>query len=200
MKVISVSGYKGGVSKTVTAVHLATFFSELGKTLLIDGDPNGSAISWAEKGNLPFKVVDQKGSMKAIGEGNDFIICDSPARPDSRDVKELKNGSDLLILPTIPDPLSLLPMLQIAAVLAGSNYRALIAINPPKPNLDGESMQAELREAGIPVFDTKIRRSIGIPKAVLAGTAVRDLPGRDRMAWLDYQSLGNEVLEMLTDD
>ena len=200
MKVISVSGYKGGVSKTVTAVHLATFFSELGKTLLIDGDPNGSAISWAEKGNLPFKVVDQKGSMKAIGEGNDFIICDSPARPDSRDVKELKNGSDLLILPTIPDPLSLLPMLQIAAVLAGSNYRALIAINPPKPNLDGESMQAELREAGIPVFDTKIRRSIGIPKAVLAGTAVRDLPGRDRMAWLDYQSLGNEVLEMLKDD
>ena len=200
MKVVSVSGYKGGVSKTVTAVHLATFFSELGKTLLIDGDPNGSAISWAEKGNLPFKVVDQKGSMKAIGEGNDFIVCDSPARPDSRDVKELKNGSDLLILPTIPDPLSLLPMLQIAAVLAGSNYKALIAINPPKPNLDGEAMQAELREAGIPVFDTKIRRSIGIPKAVLAGTAVRDLPGRDRMAWLDYQSLGNEVLELLKDD
>lgn len=199
MKVVSISGYKGGVSKTVTAVHLAAFFSELGQTLLIDGDPNGSAISWAEKGNLPFKVVDQKGSMKAIG-GNDFIVCDSPARPDSRDVKELKNGSDLLILPTIPDPLSLLPMLQIAAVLAGSNYRALIAINPPKPNLDGEAMQAELREADIPVFNTKIRRSIGIPKAVLAGVAVRDLTGRDRMAWLDYQALGNEVLELLTDD
>ena len=200
MKIVSVSGYKGGVSKTVTAVHLATFFSELGQTLLIDGDPNGSAIAWAEKGNLPFKVVDQKGSMKAIGEGNDFIVCDSPARPDSRDVKELKDGSDLLILPTIPDPLSLLPMLQIAAVLAGSNYRALIAINPPKPNLDGVAMQAELREAGIPVFDTKIRRSIGIAKAVLAGVPVRDLPGRDRMAWQDYEKLGNEVLEALKDD
>lgn len=199
MKIVSVSGYKGGVSKTVTAVHIATYLSQLGSTLLIDGDPNGSAIAWAEKGNLPFKVVDQKGSMKAIS-GNDFIVCDSPARPDTRDLKELKNGSDLLILPTIPDPLSLLPMLQIAAVLAGSNYRALIAINPPLPNKDGDLMQAELREAGIPIFDTKIRRSIGIPKAVLAGLPVRDLTGRDRMAWLDYQALGDEVMELLGND
>ena len=199
MKVVSVTGFKGGVGKSVTAVHLATFLSELGKTLLIDGDPNGSAIEWAEKGKLPFQVVDQKGSMKAIG-GNDFIVCDSPARPDSRDLKELKNGSDLLILPTIPDPVSLSPMLQTAAVLSGSKYRALIAMNPPKPNRDGEEMQAELIEAGVPVFTTKIRRSIGIPKAALAGLPVRDLQGRDRMAWLDYQALGNEVLELLKDD
>ena len=196
MKVVSISGYKGGVSKTVTAVHLATFFSEIGPTLLIDGDPNGSAIAWSENGKLPFKVVDQKGSMKAIG-GNEFIVCDSPARPDTRDLKELKNGSDLLILPTIPDSLSMLPMLQIAAVLADSNYRALVAINPPLPNRDGEVMQGELREAGIPVFDTKIRRSIGISKAVLEGVPVRDLTGRDRMAWLDYQALGKEVMELL---
>ena len=200
MKVVSVSGFKGGVGKSVTAIHLATFFSELGQTLLIDGDPNGSAISWAEKGKLPFKVVDQKGSMKAIAEANDFIVCDSPARPDSRDLKELKNGSDLLILPTIPDPVSLLPMLQTAAVLAGSKYKALIAINPPRPNRDGELMQEELREAEIPVFDTKIRRSIGIPKAALSGVPVRDLQGRDRMAWLDYQALGKEVMELLKND
>lgn len=199
MKVVSITGFKGGVGKSVTAIHLATFFSELGPTLLIDGDPNGSAIMWAEQGNLSFKVVDQKGSMKAIG-GNKYIVCDSPARPDSRDLKELKNGSDLLILPTIPDPVSLQPMLQTAAVLAGSKYRALIAMNPPKPNRDGELMKAELIEAEVPVFATMIRRSIGIPKAALAGLPVRDLTGRDRMAWLDYQALGNEVLELLEND
>ena len=199
MKVISITGYKGGVAKSTTAIHLATFFSELGSTLLIDGDPNGSAIAWAEQGNLPFKVVDQKGSMKAIA-GNDFIVCDSPARPDSRDLKELKNGSDLLILPTIPDPVSLGPMLQTAAVLSGSKYRVLIAINPPKPNRDGELMRDELKEAGIPVFATMIRRSIGISKSALAGKPVRDLTGADRMAWLDYQALGKEVMEILNND
>ena len=199
MKVISITGYKGGVGKSVTAIHLATFFSELGTTLLIDGDPNGSAIAWAEQDNLPFQVVDQKGSMKAIG-GNEFIVCDSPARPDSRDLKELKNGSDLLILPTIPDPVSLGPMLQTVAVLEGSKYRTLIAINPPKPNRDGEVMRDELRASDVPVFDTMIRRSIGFSKAALAGKPVRDLSGGDRMAWLDYQALGNEVLELLKDD
>ncbi len=166
---------------------------------MIDGDPNGSAIAWAELGNLPFEVVDQKGSMKAIG-GNDFIVCDSPARPDSRDLKELKNGSDLLILPTIPDPVSLRPMLQTAAILAGSKYRALIAINPPKPNRDGELMREELRAADIPVFNTMIRRSIGVSKAALVGKAIRDLSGPDRMAWLDYQALGKEVMELLEND
>jgi len=199
MKVISITGFKGGVGKSVTAIHLAAFFSELGKTLLIDGDPNGSAIAWAEQGNLPFQVVDQKGSMKAIG-GNDFIICDSPARPDSRDLKELKNGSDLLILPTIPDPVSLGPMLQTVAVLSGSKYRTLIAINPPKPNRDGEAMRAELLAAEIPVFNTMIRRSIGFSKAALAGKTVKDLTGSDRLAWLDYQALGNEVVELIKDD
>ena len=39
MKVIGITGYKGGVGKSVTAVHLATFLSEIGQTLLIDGDP-----------------------------------------------------------------------------------------------------------------------------------------------------------------
>ena len=136
--------------------------------------------------------------MKAIG-GNDFIVCDSPARPDSRDLKELKNGSDLLILPTIPDPVSLGPMLQTTAVLDGSNYRCLVAINPPRPNRDGEVMRAELQAADVPVFNTMIRRSIGFSKAALAGKPVRDLSGGDRMAWLDYQALGNEVLELLRD-
>ena len=198
MKLITVTSYKGGVTKSTTAIHLATFLSDHGQTLVIDGDPNRTAIAWSERGDLPFDVVDERKAMKIISN-YDFAIIDTPARPDSSDLKELAEGCDLLILPTLADIVSLDPMLQTAGDLDGANYRALIAIVPPKPNRDGEQMQAELKAAGIPIFDTTIRRSIGFSKAALAGKPVRDLSGGDWMAWLDYEKLGNEVMEILKD-
>ncbi len=46
--IYAVVNTKGGGAKTTTAaVHLATMLTRLGKTLLIDGDPQNSAASWA---------------------------------------------------------------------------------------------------------------------------------------------------------
>ena len=199
MKLITVTSYKGGVSKSTTAIHLATFLSDYGSTLLIDCDQNRTAIAWSERGALPFKVLAEKAAYKVMGD-YDYAIIDTPANPDSNDLKELAESSDLLILPTLPDVVSLDPMLQTAGDLEGNNYRALIAIVPPKPNTDGLRLKGELQAADFPVFDTMIRRSIGFSKAALAGKPVRDLSGGDRMAWLDYEKLGIEVLEALSNE
>ena len=196
MKLITVTSYKGGVTKSTTAIHLATYLSSEGKVLLIDGDPNRTAIAWSERGQLPFDVVDERKAMKVIAN-YDYAVIDTPARPDSSDLKELAEGCDLLILPTLPDVVSLEPMMQTASDLGDANYRTLIAIVPPKPNRDGEAMRSELQEAGVPVFNTMIRRSIGFSKAALAGKPVRDMTGGDRMGWIDYENLGKEVMRLL---
>ncbi len=196
MKILTVTGYKGGVGKSVTAVHLATFFSDKGKTVLVDGDPNRTALSWNSRGGLPFTVADERQAMKVVS-GSDFVVIDTPARPNSDDLKELAKGCDLLILPTAPDVLSLQPMLETARDLGDANYRALITIVPPYPSREGEVMKKDLKEGGVPVFETMIRRTAGFPKAALAGVPIRNLDdSRSKAAWADYQALGKEIMEM----
>lgn len=197
MKIITVTGYKGGVGKSTTAVHLATYFSDYGKTVLVDGDPNRTAMAWAERGGLPFTVADQRQAMKLV-TGADFIIIDTPARPDSDDLKELAKGCDLLILPTSPDVVSLQPMLDTARDLGQANYRALLTIVPPHPSREGEIMRTDLTEASIPVFKTMIRRTISFGRAAMEGKPIRDLSGDTaQAAWGDYKMLGDEIRRLL---
>lgn len=198
MTIVTVTGYKGGIGKSTTAVHLATFFAGLGKTVLVDGDANRTALSWHERGEgLPFDVVDQRQAMRVVS-GMDFVVIDTPARPDSDDLTELARGCDLLILPTSPDIVSLEPMLQTAQVLGDAKYRALLTVVPPYPSREGELMQNELREGDVPIFETLIRRTVGYGRAALQGKPIRDLgDARSLAAWGDYQAMGEEVMTIV---
>jgi len=204
MRIFTVTGYKGGIGKSTTSFHLATYLSAQGRTVLIDGDPNRTAVKWAARGRAdgyetPFAVADE-GEAAALVSGADFLVIDTPARPDSSDMRELAAGCDLLILPTTPDIVSLEPMLDTARELpATANYKALITVVPPYPSREGEAMQADLRGGGVPVFRTMIRRTVAFGRAALAGRPLRDLDdARTRAAWDDYHSLGLEIMQALS--
>lgn len=199
MTILTVTGYKGGIGKSTTAFHIAAYFSDVGKTVLVDGDPNRTAVKWAGRSSepLPFTVVDQRQAMRLASEA-EYLIIDTPARPNSDDLKELAKGCELLILPTSPDVVSLEPMLETARDLEDAKYRALITLVPPHPSKEGELMRDELRQEGIPVFETMIRRTVGFAKAALAGRPIRDIEDtRTRAAWEDYKALGDEIRKLL---
>jgi chromosome partitioning protein len=199
MTILTVTGYKGGIGKSTTAFHIAAYFSDIGKTVLVDGDPNRTAVKWAGRSSepLPFTVVDQRQAMRLASEA-EFLIIDTPARPNSDDLKELAKGCELLILPTSPDVVSLEPMLETARDLENAKYRALITLVPPHPSREGELMRDDLRQEGIPVFETMIRRTVGFAKAALAGRPIRDIEDtRTRAAWEDYKALGDEIRKLL---
>ena len=199
MQIITVTGYKGGVAKSTSAIHIATYLSRNYKTILIDGDPNRTSVSWAQRGNLPFTVADERQAMRLIA-GHDYAIIDTPARPHSDDLQELAKGCDLLILPTTPDVVSLEPMLAIAADLGDAKYRALITIVPSYPNKEGEAMRDQLIANGIPTFHSMIRRSTAFQKAALAGKPVNQMSGKYRVPWNDYEALGKEIMEVLANE
>ncbi len=199
MTILTVTGYKGGIGKSTTAFHIAAYFSDIGKTVLVDGDPNRTAVNWAGRSSepLPFTVVDQRQAMRLASQA-EFLIIDTPARPNSDDLKELAKGCELLILPTSPDVVSLGPMLETARDLENAKYRALITLVPPHPSREGEVMRDDLKQEGIPVFETMIRRTVGFAKAALAGRPIRDIEDtRTRAAWEDYKALGDEIRKLL---
>lgn len=198
-KIITISGYKGGCGKSTSALHIAAFLSERGNVVLVDGDPNRTSLNWSRRGNgaLGFDCVDERRAMKAI-TGRDYVVFDTPARPDSSDLKEMAEGCDLLILPMAPDVINLEPTMEIARDLGKAPYRALITIVPPAPSREGEGMQEDLRSNKVPVFDAMIRRSVGYQKAALAGRTIRTIDDyRARQAWDDYERLGAEILELI---
>jgi chromosome partitioning protein len=199
--ILTVASFKGGVAKTTTAIHMAAYLQRRfpdAPTLLIDGDPNRSATGWARRGELPFRVVDERQAARYVKDA-EHVVIDTQARPAREDLAALVDGCDLLVIPSTPDALALDALLATVDALRDlkadeARFRILLTIVPPKPSNDGEEARTLISSAELPIFAAEIGRRAAFTKAALQGVPVYSVADpRAERAWAEYLAVGKEI-------
>ena len=195
-EIYTVCSYKGGVAKTTTAIHLAAYLNTLGRTLLIDGDPNLSALDWNDAGALPFPVMTEADAGKTT-EKFDFVVLDTAGRPTPDYLDVIAKQSDLIVVPTMPEAGVIRTLARAIRALRGpaaAKIRILLTIVPPPPARDADMAREVLSSVGLRVMATEIPQLKAFWKASAAGVVVSEADNRQAgRAWEAYRAMGEEL-------
>ncbi len=113
MIVLAVVNLKGGSAKTTSAVFAAHVLHEGGlRVVLVDSDPQGSALRWHEYAHWPFNVIRlDSGKLHRdlpgiVGDRYDAAVIDTPPLADHKHIVEsaLRAATHVLV-PCAPTPI-----------------------------------------------------------------------------------------------
>lgn len=200
---ITLANIKGGVGKTTSAIHIASGLATIAKTVLIDSDAIRSSSKWNQRSEgkgLPFEVIGlaQMGSYER-NEKPQYTVVDTEGNLGDEDFREAVAGSDLLVIPAVPETVAtdgLTLTIQKLKALNNSKYKVLLTMVPSRPRSDGDELREMLISQGIPVFKTQIPRLSAFEKAAAAGIRVCDVKGNRnaKRAWEAYEAVVKEII------
>jgi chromosome partitioning protein len=100
MKTIALFSQEGGSGKSTLAIHLAVAASDVMPVLLVDCDPQGTALAWsmARQARTPTVVRGDAGSARALlaqakASGTKLVILDCPPHAAAATASLLQLGS-----------------------------------------------------------------------------------------------------------
>ncbi|MDP9486644.1 MAG: ParA family protein [Actinomycetota bacterium] len=194
---VAVANLKGGTAKTVTSYFLATALSRRGRTLLVDCDPQGSALSWAgsaeDGGRVPFEVVglpvkDVHRRVKGLAGDFEHVVLDTPPGVMPQEVSITRAAllaaetAIVAVPPTEIDLDRVMATLELVAEVEPLNdltFRVLLT-RVQGTARDGRDARAEMEGMKLPVMRAEIPARVGYSRAF--GEPVEDLGAYELVA------------------
>ncbi len=205
--IIGVLNQKGGVGKTTLSVNIAAALARTGqRVLLIDADPQGSALDWAaaREGDPLFAVVGlPKPSihkeLSVVGEGYDHIVIDGPPRVTDL-ARSAIMASDVVLVPVQPSPYDIwaadevVKLIQEASVFK-ENIKSFFVINRKIANTAiGRDVREALEAYNLPTLEASVVQRVVFAEAAAVGKAVYE-QDRDGIASQEIEAVVSELQE-----
>ena len=212
--IIGMTTLKGGVGKTTLTLNIAHALSQDSRVLVIDSDPQQSALNWSSSRDekpefsvigLPTKTIHR--DIKDLSKDYDHIIIDSPPRVTDI-ARSVIVSSDIVLIPATPCVFSVWALEETVGLIEesfafkeGTKYGVVINRRSPTTVISKELVE-KLKEKEMNLINSTISERVIFSNASLQGKTIFEIQKNDdakKVATQEIKDLIIELKEMMND-